>query len=217
MKKALNLELKLWKRYPVITGLDEAGRGALAGPLVVAAVTLPVNFQSPFIQDSKILTPQQRNQAYQIIKKNLVEYKVIFKSPREIEVKNPLGATKEAMVEAILSLTKKPDLGLVDGREKITIKGIKTRSIIGGDRKSINIAAASIMAKVIRDSIMRKLHLKHPHYDWFNNKGYPNKTHLTALFHYGVCHFHRRTYEPIKSLLNPKIPKAKVKKKYNLN
>jgi len=88
----------------LIVGVDEAGRGALAGPLVVAAVILPVNFQSSFIQDSKILTPNQRNIAYQIIKKNRIDCKVIFKSPREIEEKNPLGATKEAMVEAVLGL-----------------------------------------------------------------------------------------------------------------
>ena len=142
----------------MIVGVDEAGRGALAGSLVVAAVILPVNFQSSFIQDSKILTPNQRNIAYQIIKKNRIDCKVIFKSPREIEEKNPLGATKEAMVEAVLGLKNQPNLCLVDGKEKITVKGVKTRSIIGGDRKSINIAAASIVAKVVRDSVMRKLH-----------------------------------------------------------
>src|SRR6185369_15190549 len=106
---------------------------------------------------SKILTPNQRNIAYQIIKKNRIDCKVIFKSPREIEEKNPLGATKEAMVEAVLGLKNQPNLCLVDGKEKITVKGVKTRSIIGGDRKSINIAAASIVAKVVRDSVMRKL------------------------------------------------------------
>ncbi|CAG8756398.1 26234_t:CDS:2, partial [Racocetra persica] len=196
--------------------VDEAGRGALAGPLVVAAVILPTNFQSPFIQDSKILTPQQRNLTYQIIKKNALEYKVIFKSPREIEEKNPLQATKEAMAEALGSLHNIPNLALVDGKEKITVPGIRTRSIIGGDRKSINIAAASIIAKVTRDQIMKKLHQKFPHYDWFNNKGYPNQTHLAALFRYGVCDLHRKNYEPIKSLLNPQISPEEIVKKYKL-
>jgi ribonuclease HII len=217
VKKCLDLELKLWKKNSLIAGVDEAGRGALAGPIVVAAVILTPNFQSPFIQDSKILTPQQRNLAYQIIKKNLVDYKVVFKSPREIEEKNPLATTKEAMVETILGLKDKPDLCLVDGQEKIKIPGIKTRSIIGGDRKSINIAAASIIAKVVRDSVMKKLHKKYPHYDWFNNKGYANKTHLSAIFHYGICNLHRRTYEPIKSLLKPDCDKQKIREKYNLN
>jgi ribonuclease HII len=145
--------------------VDEAGRGALAGPLVVAAVVLPVNFQSPLIQDSKTLTPSQRNMACHLIKKNLLEHKIIFQSPREIETKNPLGATQEAMIKAILGLPNQPDLCLIDGKGKITIAGIKTRSIIGGDRKSINIAAASIIAKVVRDRVMRKLHQNFPHYD----------------------------------------------------
>jgi len=131
----------------------------------VAGVILTPGFQSPLIQDSKILTPHQRNIAYQIIKKNLVDYKVIFRSPREIEEKNPLVVTKEAMVEIILGLQKKPDLCLIDGQEKIKIPGIKIRSIIAGDRKSINIAAASIIAKVVRDGFMRKLHEQYSHYD----------------------------------------------------
>lgn len=149
----------------MIAGVDEAGRGALAGPLVVASVILPVNFQSPYIQDSKILTPRQRNIAYQIIKRNRIDYKVIFKSSSEIEQKNPLGATKEGMVEAILGLVNKPNLCLVDGKEKLPLEGIENRNIIGGDRKSINIAAASIIAKVVRDSVMKKLHPYYPHYD----------------------------------------------------
>ncbi|CAJ0641742.1 13043_t:CDS:2 [Entrophospora sp. SA101] len=113
--------------HRLIAGVDEAGRGALAGPIVVAAVILPVNFQ--------------------------------------VENKNPLQATKEAMVEAILKLKNRPELCLVDGKEKIVIFDIPTQSIIGGDRKSINIAAASIIAKVTRDAIMKNLHKKYPQYD----------------------------------------------------
>jgi ribonuclease HII len=164
VKKNLDLELNLWEKYPLITGVDEAGRGALAGPVVVAAVILPVNFQNPLIQDSKILSPGQRKRAYYLIRKEAVEYKVIIKSAREIEAKNPLGATKEAMVESILSLKNKPDLCLVDGKEEIVVTRIKTLSIIGGDRKSINIAAASIIAKVTRDTLMQQLHKKYPRY-----------------------------------------------------
>lgn len=94
-----------------------------------------------------------------------MEYNVIFKSVKEIEEKNPLGATKEAMVEAVLGLKSKPDLCLVDGKEEIIAEGVKTTSIIGGDRQSINIAAASIIAKVIRDTVMQKLHKKYPLYN----------------------------------------------------
>jgi ribonuclease HII len=137
----------------------------LAGPIVVAAVILPAYFHSPLIKDSKVLKPVQRNKAYGIIRKAASAYSVVFKSPREVEKKNPLQATKEAMVEAALKLKIKPDLYLVDGKEEIIIPGIPTQSIIGGDRKSINIAAASIIAKVTRDAIMKNLHKKYPRYD----------------------------------------------------
>ena len=100
-----------------------------------------------------------------MVKKEAVEYKIIVKSVREVETKNPLGATKEAMVEVILNLKKKPDLCLIDGKEKITVGGIRAVSVVGGDRRSINIAAASIIAKVTRDTIMQKLHQKYPLYD----------------------------------------------------
>lgn len=216
VKKSLDLELKFWPSYPTIAGVDEAGRGALAGPIVVAVVILPTGFQNPLIQDSKILSPSQRKRVYRMVKKEAVEYKIIVKSVREVETKNPLGATKEAMVEVILNLKKKPDLCLIDGKEKITVGGIRAVSVVGGDRRSINIAAASIIAKVTRDTIMQKLHQKYPLYDWFGNKGYPNNTHLTAIFQHGICDLHRKTYEPIKSLLKPDCNKKKLWKKYNL-
>jgi len=216
VKKNLDFELSLWKNCPLIAGVDEAGRGALAGPLVIASVILPSYSQSLLIQDSKILSPLQRLKAYQWVKKNALEYKIILQSPRQVEQKNPLQATKEAMREAILRLKNRPDLCLVDGKEEIKIEKVATQNLIGGDRKSINIAAASIMAKVSRDAIMRRLHEKFPYYDWFNNKGYPNPTHIAAIFKYGVCELHRKTYEPIKSLLMGKS-KQELYQKYKLN
>src|SRR5207244_241090 len=117
------------------------------------------------IKDSKILKPIQRNKAYGIIRKAALTYSVVIKGPREVESKNPLQTTKEAMVEAAFKLKNKPDLYLVDGKEEITIPDIPTQSIIGGDRKSINTAAASIIAKVTRDAIMKNLHKKYPQYD----------------------------------------------------
>ena len=164
-KKSLGLELKMWSDYPLIAGVDEAGRGALAGPVIVAAVILPAGFQNSLIQDSKILSPSQRSRAYQIVRREALEYNIVAKSAREIEEKNPLGATKEAMVEVVLGLKNRPDLCLVDGKEEIKIEQVKTISITGGDRKSINIAAASIIAKVTRDSIMQKLHKNYPLYN----------------------------------------------------
>jgi len=164
-KKSLDLELRLWEDYPLIAGVDEAGRGALAGPIVVASVILPTGYQNPLIQDSKILSPSQRKRAYRIVKKEALEYSVAVKDAREVEAKNPLGATKEAMVETILNLKNRPNLCLVDGKEKIIVEGVKVVSVVGGDRRSINIAAASIIAKVTRDTIMQKLHKKYPLYD----------------------------------------------------
>ncbi|CAG8782813.1 15471_t:CDS:2, partial [Racocetra persica] len=161
---------------------DEAGRGALAGPIVVAAVILPTYFYSPLIRDSKILKPVQRNRAYGIIRKAALTYSVAIKNPREVESKNPLQATKEAMVEATLKLKVKPDLCLVDGKEEIIIPNIPTQSIIGGDQ---------------------------------SNKGYPNPTHLKAIFKYGICSLHRKTYEPIKSLVNGKTSREALCQKYN--
>jgi ribonuclease HII len=216
-KTNLNFELNLWKKYSLIAGVDEAGRGALAGPIVVAAVVLPPYFQSVFIQDSKILKPIQRNKVYEIIKKNALEYKIAIKSPREVEEKNPLQATKEAMVEVILKLSNRPNLCLVDGKEEIKIPNILSHSIIGGDRKSINIAAASVVAKVTRDAIMKELHKKYPRYDWENNKGYPNPTHLQVIFKHGISPLHRKTYEPIKSLISGKVSRETLCQKYNFN
>lgn len=216
VRKNLDWELKLWPDYPLIAGVDEAGRGALAGPVVVAAIILPTGFQNYLIQDSKILSPSQRKKVYRIVKKVALECVVVFKSSQEIEEKNPLGATKEAMATALLTLKNKPDLCLVDGKEKIVVAGMKTLSIVGGDRKSINIAAASILAKVTRDEFMQKLHWKYPLYNWYENKGYPNKSHLLALFHHGICDLHRKTYEPIKSLLKPDCDKKKLFEKYKI-
>jgi len=164
-KKSLDLELRLWEDYPLIAGVDEAGRGALAGPIVVASVILPTGYQNPLIQDSKILSPSQRKRAYRIVKKSALEYNIVAKDAREVETKNPLGATKEAMAETILNLKNRPNLCLVDGKEKIVVEGVKVVSVVGGDRRSINIAAASIIAKVTRDTIMQKLHKKYPLYD----------------------------------------------------
>jgi len=127
-----------------------------------------------------------------------------------------LGATKEAMIEVILKLQNKPNLCLVDGKEEIKVEGIKTISVIGGDRKSINIAAASIIAKVTRDTFMQKLHKKCPYYNWFENKGYPDRSHLLAIFRYGICDLHRKNYEPVKSLLKPDCDRKKIQEKYNL-
>ncbi|WNE41996.1 MAG: Ribonuclease HII [Mycoplasmataceae bacterium] len=215
-RESLNFELKLWKDYKFIAGLDEAGRGAIAGPLVVSGVILPPNFQNPLIQDSKKLSHNQRKKAYSIIIEEALEIKIIFKTVEDVEKKNPLAATKEAMKEIILSFKNKPDISLIDGKEKVELDNFKTISMISGDSKSINIAAASIISKVTRDELMISLGKKYPLYEWEKNKGYPNKSHISALLEHGICNLHRKTYEPVKSLLKTGFDKSLIYSKYNI-
>ncbi|WNE41289.1 MAG: Ribonuclease HII [Mycoplasmataceae bacterium] len=216
MRNSLDFELELWKEYKIIAGLDEAGRGAIAGPLVVSGVILPLNFQNPLIQDSKKLSVSQREEAYSIILKEALEYKVVFKTVEEVERQNPLFATKEAMKEIILSFERKPEVSLIDGKEEVKIDNFKTISIISGDSKSINIAAASIISKVTRDEFMISLSNHYPNYHWDNNKGYPNKLHISALLKYGICDLHRKTYEPIKSLIKDNCNIKSIYDKYKI-
>lgn len=217
-KKILDLEsrLRLWESYHFIAGVDESGMGALAGPVVVAAVILPPNFQSVLIQDSKILSSRQRELAYQLIKDYALEYSIVVKEVFEIEQKNPLVAAKEGMQEAVSRLVNFPHLCLIDGKTTLTIDKTQTLSIIGGDHQSISIAAASILAKVTRDLIMQRLYEKYPTYGWNSNKGYASKDHLKSIFFYGICNLHRKNYEPIKSLVKPDCDLQKLKKKYDI-
>ena len=216
VKESLNFELDFWKNYNFIAGLDEAGRGAIAGPLVVSGVILPSNFQNTLIQDSKKLSHIQRKKAYSIIMEEALEIKIVFKTAEDVEKKNPLAATKEAMKEIILSFENKPDISLIDGKEKVEIINFKTISIISGDSKSISIAAASIVSKVVRDELMISLSKEYPLYGWEKNKGYPNKSHIGALLEHGICNLHRKTYEPVKSLLKTGFDKSLIYKKYNI-
>ena len=215
-RESLNFELELWKDYKFIAGLDEAGRGAIAGPLVVSGVILPPNFQNSLIQDSKKLSHTQRKKAYSIIIEKALETKIVFKTVEDVENKNPLSATKEAMKEIILSFKNKPDISLIDGKEKLEVNNFKTISMISGDSKSINIAAASILSKVTRDELMITLSKKYPLYEWEKNKGYLNKSHISALLKHGVCNLHRKTYEPVKSLLKNGFDKSLIYTKYNI-
>lgn len=216
MRYSLNFELELWKEYKIIAGLDEAGRGAIAGPLVVSGVILPPNFQNPLIQDSKKLSVSQRKKAYSIILKEALECKVVFKTVEEVEKKNPLLATKEAMKEIILSFEKKPEISLIDGKEEVKIDNFETISIIAGDSKSISIAAASIISKVTRDELMISLSKDYPNYHWDENKGYPNKSHIAALLKHGICALHRKTYEPVKSLIKDDCDLKNIYNKYGI-
>ena len=183
--------------YKNIAGIDEVGRGCIAGPLVCAIVILPINYSNDKIKDSKQLTPIKRKKLSEIIKQDALAYHIEIIEPKIVDKLNPKQASRYAMSECVKKISLKPDYLLIDF-EHIDCE-IKQKSIIKGDQQSISIAAASIIAKVYRDEIMEKLALKYPQYDFQNNKGYLTKKHTQAIIDYGPIHnIHRYTYRPIR-------------------
>lgn len=186
--------------YSKIGGLDEAGRGCWAGPLVVALCVLPNDFNNPIIKDSKKLSEKQRNEAYKLIVKNALYYDVLEISSKEVDCLNPKQASIFGMEYLIKKAKDKIDFALIDA-EQIECN-IPNMSIIKGDQKSINIAAASILAKVTRDRIMYKLEKKFSNFQFGKHKGYGTKLHLEELKLYGpINNIHRFSYKPIKKCL----------------
>jgi len=181
----------------IIAGVDEAGRGPVAGPVVAAAVILNNKLDYDYINDSKQLSKNKRKDAYLKLKEEAIaiSYEVI--DEKTIDEINILEATRLAMTRAISNLTIKPEHVLIDA-VKLNLP-IKNTSIIKGDQKSKSIAAASIVAKEIRDKIMDEYNLLYPKYDFSNNKGYLTKKHRDAISEFGPCQIHRKTFEPIKS------------------
>jgi ribonuclease HII len=190
--------------YCFIAGLDEAGRGCLAGPVVAAAVILPLegDYLALFagVRDSKQLLPQARESLYQVIMQHAVAVSVGVGSVALIDERNILQATKYAMKAAIAQLPIPPQALLLDA---LTLSGIALpqRSIIKGDASCLSIAAASIIAKVTRDRLMLQLHELYPAYGFAQHKGYCTEAHLAALREHGVCPIHRRTFAPVRDLL----------------
>jgi ribonuclease HII len=183
--------------YKKIAGVDEAGRGPWAGPLVVAAIILPNDYRNDKINDSKLLTAKKREQLFEEIRKIAISYAIVFVSPKEVDDLNPKQAAIIGMKRAIQRLNTKPDLVLIDA-ERINLR-IKTKSIIKGDQKSLSIAAASILAKVARDRYMTNIHEQYPQYNFKKHKGYGTLEHLKALRLYGpIVDFHRFSYKPIQ-------------------
>ena len=184
-------------------GCDEAGRGCLAGPVFAAAVILPHGYQHELFNDSKKLSPKQRNFLRQIIEKEAIAYGVASCSPEEIDEINILNASFLAMHRAIDKLKPNPQLLLIDGNRFTPYKTIPHRCLIKGDARYLSIAAASILAKTYRDEYMLELHHRYPNYAWLKNKGYPTMEHKLAIREFGITPYHRKTFN---SQIQLKLP-----------
>jgi len=202
MKKIWNAEEKLVKEralqakgYTLIAGVDEVGRGPLAGPVVCAAVIMPLgeNELIEGVDDSKKLSEKKREQLAEEIKKRALYYKIVEVSEGEIDRINILEATKIGMKQAVEGLEKQPEIVLTDGNMTIDI-ALPQQSVIHGDALSYSIGAASIIAKVYRDHLMDEFAKTYPHYAFEKNKGYGTAAHIQGIKEHGLCPIHRRTF-----------------------
>lgn len=179
--------------YQIVAGVDEAGRGPLAGPVVAAAVIFPLDYINSEINDSKKLSAAKREKLYEVIEENAVAIGMRVIDTDVIDHCNILQASLQAMREAVLELTASPDYLLVDGLHRIPII-TPQKTLVKGDSLSISIAAASIIAKVSRDRIMEMYHRQFPQYNFRQNKGYGTKEHLNAIRKFGICKIHRKSF-----------------------
>lgn len=177
----------------LVCGVDEAGRGPLAGPVCAAAVILPEHISIPGLNDSKKLTDKKRRELFPIIKENAICYAIAIADENEIDEINILQATFLAMERAIKQLEKKPDIALIDGNRAKDF-GVPVETVVHGDSLSASIAAASVLAKVTRDNYMLQMSEKYPEYGFDVHKGYGTKAHYNALEKFGPCPMHRMTF-----------------------
>ena len=182
------------KGFQYICGIDEAGRGPLAGPVVVASVIMPADSMIEGVNDSKKVSEKKREKIYEQILEEAISYGVAIIGQDEIDEINILNATKKGLTISLQELTKKPDLILVDALNGIDTMGIPYDSVIKGDAKCYSIAAASIIAKVTRDRIMREWDKIYPEYGFEKHKGYGTAAHIAAIREYGLCPIHRRSF-----------------------
>jgi ribonuclease HII len=195
-------------------GTDEAGRGCLAGPVTAAAIILPTDFSNSILNDSKQLSEKVREKLRPLIEEQAVSFAVTHLFPNEIDEINILNASMKGMQECILKLNPTPEFIIVDGNRNMNaklglknnfgkqftaeeialLKSIPNQSIVKGDAKFLNIAAASVLAKTYRDEYMDKIHEEFPMYNWKKNKGYPTKEHREAIEKYGPCKYHRMSF-----------------------
>jgi ribonuclease HII len=194
-------EINMWqieqsffeKGYDVICGVDEAGRGPLAGPVCAAAVILPANIEIPGLDDSKKLSDKRRRELFPLIKEKAIAYGIAFVDHAKIDEVNILQATYLAMEQAIAQLAVKPQLALVDGNRAKDF-GVPVETVVHGDSLSASIAAASVLAKVTRDDMMLELAKDYPEYGFEIHKGYGTKAHYAALTAHGPSPIHRATF-----------------------
>ena len=201
MSTRLEDENEIWAKGELLVGIDEAGRGPLAGPVVIAGVVFPMGFDDPRINDSKQLSEKKREELYSVIIDNALYYEILVVSNEEIDASNIYAVTKEAMGKIALALPVNyvlTDAMPLDMEKHVT-------SIIKGDAKSISIAAASILAKVTRDRIMKEYDALYPEYNFKKHKGYGTKEHLEALNTYGPCPIHRKSFAPVFQAMQPKL------------
>ena len=200
MKKIVKLcpndyEHEYWPQGKLIIGIDEAGRGPLAGPLSVAGVVFPAGYENPDIYDSKAVSEKKRDLLYDVIQEEALWFEIIEVSPKEIDRLNILEADRKAMKQ--IAEDAPAEIILTDAM-KFQVEGKKTIDLIKGDQKSISIAAGSILAKVTRDRLMLQYDKEYPEYGFAKHKGYPTKMHLEAIEKYGITPIHRRSYGPVK-------------------
>jgi ribonuclease HII len=190
------------KGLNLVSGIDEAGRGPLAGPVVAAAVILPQNVVIQGLNDSKQLSEKKREKLFEIIREKALTYAVEIVDNKTIDKINILQSTFLAMHNAVSNLKIKPELCLVDGNHKVPKLSINQEAIISGDAKSACIAAASILAKVTRDRMMVEYAKQYPVYEFERHKGYGTKKHIEVLNKYGPCPIHRLTFAPINDIVS---------------
>ncbi len=182
------------RKQRLIAGLDEAGRGCLAGPVVAAAVVLPPGFMDSELNDSKQITEARRDYLRRKIEIESLSFAVAFVFPERIDLINILRSSIEAMHVAIDNLSLTPELLIVDGNQFYPYKNVPHECVIKGDGRYLSIAAASILAKTYRDEYMKEQHFKYPIYGWERNKGYPTAEHRQGIVTNGACHLHRKSF-----------------------
>lgn len=197
-------ELPYWEKQQVVIGIDEAGRGPMAGPLVVSGVVLPLNYTHEDLYDSKAISEKKREHLFTVIKEDALAYVIVIVDATEIDRLNIYKATQQAMIRCVEQINYEI-YGVLSDAMPFTSGNFKAQAIIKGDQHSISIAAASILAKVTRDRIMLSYAKLYPEYGFEKHKGYPTKMHKSIIKEIGITPIHRKSYAPVAEILQPTL------------